>query len=50
MSNYINESLTRPPFYSSTTMVKIITSAINDNVRRSDIKIARVDFELLYHD
>jgi len=48
VSNYINESLTRPSFYSSTTTAKIITTAINDNAKQSYIKIARADSELLY--
>jgi len=48
VSNYINESLARPPFYSSTTTVKIITNAISDNVKCLDIKIAHADHELLY--
>jgi len=50
VSNYINESLARPPFYSSTTTVKIITNAISDNVKCLDIKIAYADPELLYRD
>jgi len=41
VSNYINESLTRPPFYSSITTLKIITNAISDNVKRLHIKIGR---------
>ena len=47
VSNYINESLTRPPFYSSTTTLKIITNAISDNVKGLHIKIGRLS-ESLY--